>query len=142
MIGVATYSSAGGAGGAGVGRGGLGFVGTAGSITLTFNAAPVPPTPAAPIVPLFYATLDTAGGTCVVDGVRVESGVRVPFLGYSYIPGPDECSRTGFVFIGWARVSTPTLTVELPLLRVWDHVVWRYFIADTYDLVARWKTAP
>ena len=91
------------------------------------------------IVPLVTYSLNTEGGACIVDGARIESGSKHYALGYTYVPGADECSRAGFTFVGWARASAPTVPLDLPLLRVWDSTIWRYFIADSYDLVAVWK---
>lgn len=87
---------------------------------------------------LFWASLDTAGGTCVVDGATVTTTTRTPFLGYRYLPGADECSRSGFSFGGWARKSAPSTVVDLPRLIDEAGGRWRYFIADNNDFVAVW----
>ena len=98
------------------------------------------PTPApAPIVSLHHATLDPNGGTCVTNGIATTTSVRTPFLGYSYIPGAEECTRPGFTFQGWATTKSPNTPISLPLLRGWFDGIWRYFIANSYDLTAVWK---
>ena len=96
-------------------------------------------TPPAPIVSLHHVNLDPNGGTCVTNGIATTTSARTPFLGYSYIPGADECTRPGFTFQGWAATTKPDTVIPLPLLRGWDDGIWRYFIANTYDLIAVWK---
>ena len=102
----------------------------------TALATPAP----APIVSLHHASLDPNGGSCVINRFATTASARTPFLGYTYIPGAAECSRPGFTFQGWAGRAKPETVLELPLLRGWDDGVWRYFIADSYDLTAVWKT--
>ena len=103
------------------------------------SSTPAPSTPA-PIVSLHHASLDPNGGSCVINRFATTASARTPFLGYTYIPGAAECSRPGFTFQGWAGRAKPETVLELPLLRGWDDGVWRYFIADSYDLIATWKT--
>ena len=116
-------------------------------MTSSCPSAPIPITPApapapapAPIVSLHHASLDPNGGSCLINGTATTTSTRTPFLGYTYIPGAEECSRPGFTFQGWAARTKPEAVYALPLLRGWDDGVWRYFIADTYDLIAVWKT--
>ena len=98
------------------------------------------PTPApAPIVSLHHASLDPNGGTCVTNGIATTTSARTPFLGYSYIPSAEECTRPGFTFQGWAATTKPDTVIPLPLLRGWFDGTWRYFIANSYDLTAVWK---
>ena len=96
-------------------------------------------TPPAQIVSLHHANLDPNGGTCVTNGIATTTSARTPFLGYSYIPGAEECTRTGFTFQGWAATTKPDTVIPLPLLRGWFDGIWRYFIANSYDLTAVWK---
>ena len=100
---------------------------------------PRAPTPT-PIVSLHHADLDPNGGSCLMNGTATTTSTRTAFLGYTYIPGAEECSRPGFTFQGWAIQTKPETVFALPLLRGWDDGVWRYFIADTYELIAVWKT--
>ena len=90
---------------------------------------------------LFRVSLDANGGTCVVDDASVTAVTRVPFLGYRYIPGADECTKAGHAFAGWANKTDPTTVVKLPRLIVLLDNTWRYFIADDHDLVAVWTAA-
>ena len=106
---------------------------------IAINCVTTPSPPRAPIVSLHHASLDPNGGTCVTNGFATTTSARAPFLGYSYIPGADECTRTGFTFQGWAATTKPDTVIPLPLLRGWDDGIWRYFIANSYDLVALWK---
>ena len=93
----------------------------------------------APIVSLHHVNLDPNGGTCVTNGIATTTSVRTPFLGYSYIPGAEECTRPGFTFQGWAATTKPDTVIPLPLLRGWFDGIWRYFIANSYVLTAVWK---
>ena len=98
------------------------------------------PTPApAPIVSLHHVNLDPNSGTCVTNGIATTTSARTLFLGYSYIPGAEECTRPGFTFQGWSTTNSPDTPISLPLLRGWFDGIWRYFIANSYDLTAVWK---
>jgi hypothetical protein len=100
----------------------------------------LPPTPTpTPFVVLHFVTLDPNGGSCMMNGIATTTSARTPFLGYSYIPGAEECTRPGFTFLGWATTNNPNTPISLPLLRGWDDGIWRYFIANSYDLIAVWK---
>lgn len=117
------------------------YVATSGGLSISIEAEPEPEPDEArtPIVSLHHAILDPAGGTCVINGVSMMAASRTPFLGYTYIPGAEECRRDGHTFQGWATTNKPDAALPLPLLRSWGDWVWRYFIANTVDLVAVWK---
>ena len=89
---------------------------------------------------LYWTSLDTNGGTCRIDGVNVSSTIRTPYLGYRYIPSADECTRDGHAFSGWAMKTDPGTVLRFPRLIDLNGNVWRYFIADNYDLIAVWVT--
>ena len=110
------------------------------SIAVRCVVASISPAPA-PIVSLHHSSLDPNGGTCVTNGIATTTSARTPFLGYSYIPGAEECTRIGFTFQGWAATTKPDTVIPLPLLRGWDDGIWRYFIANSYDLIAVWKSS-
>ena len=114
------------------------FSGT-GDRVMTSSCPPQSSSPA-PVVSLHHGSLDPNVGSCRMNGTAMTTSTRTPFLGYTYIPGAEECSRPGFTFQGWAIRTKPATVYALPLLRGWDDGVWRYFIADTFDLIAVWKT--
>ena len=87
---------------------------------------------------LYWASLDTNGGTCRIDEVPVSTSVRTPFLGFRYIPTADECTKDGYAFSGWAKKTEPGAVLRLPRLIDMNGNTWRYFIADHYDLIAVW----
>ena len=86
-------------------------------------------------------SIDPNGGRCTFDGLTVTSSTTFFSFGYRYLPGPGECMKDGATFAGWARASSPSTAVSLPLLR---HIeggnVWRYFISDADEFVAVWTT--
>ena len=94
--------------------------------------------PAPSIVPVWSVTVDTKGGSCGEASGALPSS----FIGYRYLPGAAECSRDGFVFTGWARSSSPTTVLNLPLLVDPTDGVRRYFFSESADLVAVWLAAP
>jgi len=95
------------------------------------------PVPAPAIV--FYADIDPAGGVCTHQETQHSDAWKVPFLGYLYIPGADECEQEGFTFKHWAHASDPTVSASLPYLLDWNGMVWRYFVASDVNLVAVWE---
>jgi len=99
-----------------------------------------PPAPVS-FVPLYRATLDPNGGSCVDSTARTETWTT-SFVGYGYLPGPADCTRPGYAFGGWANTSTPTVARSLPLLTDPSTDTKRYFVADNLDLVAVWKPLP
>jgi len=104
------------------------------------DPAPAPePAPAPAPAVLFYADIDPAGGVCTHQGTRHSDAWKVPFLGYLYIPGADECEQEGFTFKHWAHASDPTVSASLPYLLDWNGMVWRYFVASDVNLVAVWE---
>ena len=80
-------------------------------------------------------TLDTSGGSCGA----ATSGTSI---GYRYLPAATECTRPGYTFSGWARTSSPTVSLDLPLLVDPRDGVRRYFVASSLDLVAIWTAQP
>ena len=109
----------------------------------TTSATTTPNTTAAPlpIVYLYEVTLDMTGGSCLLDGQVQNATVSASYLGYRYIPGPDECVKDGFSLAGWA-VSGSTVSASLPLIIDPTDGVWRYFIADDLELTAVWSAHP
>lgn len=101
-----------------------------------------PPTPTpTPVVPVYRATLDPNGGTCVDDTPRTQTWTS-PFLGYRYLPAATDCSRPGFAFGGWADTGTPAVARTFPLLTDPASNTKRYFIAENASLTAIWKPLP
>ncbi|MEY3340691.1 MAG: hypothetical protein RLZZ269_602 [Actinomycetota bacterium] len=98
--------------------------------------------PARSVPQLHWLTIEPGEGTCILDSEVVTTSARTPFLGYRYVPGAAECARIGFVFSGWASRAEPSRQLNLPLLYELEDGVWRYFIADSRDLVALWRQAP
>ena len=99
-----------------------------------------PPSPVS-FVPLYRATLDPNGGTCVDPTARTETWTA-SFVGFRYLPGPSDCTRPGYAFGGWANTTTPTVARNLPLLTDPATNTQRYFVAENLDLVAVWKPLP
>ena len=95
----------------------------------------------APVVALWSATLDPAGGSCV-DGATHSETWTALFLGYRYLPGASDCTRTGFAFTGWANTTTPTTVRTFPLLVDPSDGALRSFIAENVTLVAVWNPLP
>lgn len=103
---------------------------------------PPAPTPAPPvIVPAWRSTLDPSGGVCV-DGVDRSQSWSTTFLGYRYLPGPDDCRRMSFEFAGWAEPSSPYESRPLPLLVDPSDGHRRYFVAENVELIAVWTSLP
>ncbi len=100
-----------------------------------------PPAPSPPIVPLYRATLDPNGGTCVDSTARTETWTA-SFVGYGYLPGPTDCTRSGYAFGGWANKTTPIVARTFPLLTDPSSDTKRYFVAENVDLVAIWNPLP
>ena len=100
-------------------------------------------TPCRPVImPIRRITLDPSGGSCVDSVPRNEPWTSV-FVGYRYLPGPDDCTRPGYTLAGWAERKTPTTVIEdLPLLTDPASNTQRYFIYRDADLVAVWTTEP
>ena len=99
-----------------------------------------PPAPVS-FVPLYRATLNPNGGTCIDSASRTETWTT-SFVGYRYLPGSTDCTRPGYAFGGWANTSTPTIARTFPLLTDPADNTQRYFVADNLDLVAVWKPLP
>ena len=107
------------------------------------TSAPEPePAPAPAPVPLYRVSLYMGDGFCMINGVSETATVSAVFIGYRYIPGPEECERDGFSMSGWANSSDPTTSANLPLLVDPSDGVRRYFIANDSDLTAMWSAHP
>ena len=101
---------------------------------------PAPPAPnTASFVPLWTSTLDPAGGTCGSTTSDHSAPWTESFIGYRYLPAADDCRRTGYEFMGWARSSSPSEVVNLPLLVDPSDGMSRYFVANNVDYVAVWR---
>ncbi len=94
-----------------------------------------------PAVPIRQVSLDPGGGTCLDVTTRTEPWLSV-FVGYRYIPGARDCTRSGYSFVGWAERTTPTTNADLALLDDPTDNVPRYFISRDADLVAVWTLVP
>lgn len=90
-----------------------------------------------PLVPIWRASLDPNGGTCV-DGVTRNEPWSTVFVGYRYLPGATDCARPGHTFAGWADRTTPSTIKTLPLLVDPSRNTRRYFAAQDLDLIAVW----
>ena len=105
------------------------------SVTMYGDRPSVSPSAPTPFTPVFTISIDHAGGSC--GGTN--SGASI---GYRYLPAATECTRPGYTFSGWARASSPTTPLELPLIIDPSDGVLRYFIAESADLVAIWTKQP
>ena len=94
--------------------------------------APLSNSTAAPITAFFTSALDVNGGACT--GGHLTGG----FIGFTYLPGPSDCSRAGYTFGGWANTTTPTVARSFPLLTDPSDGQRRYFVAENVNLVALW----
>lgn len=90
-----------------------------------------------PIVSVWRASLDPNGGACV-DGAARGEPWNSAFIGYRYLPGPSDCTRSGYTFAGWASTTTPTKIRSFPLLIDPASNTRRYFVAENLDLIAVW----
>lgn len=107
--------------------------------TVTPQQAPVPaPTPI-PSIPIWRVSMDPAGGVCDDADVARDAGWTSVFVGYRYLPGPGECEREGYSFVGWADVDTPDVVLTLPLLTDPSDGVKRWFVAANHSVVAVWE---
>jgi YVTN family beta-propeller protein len=110
-------------------------IGPAGCVSVEPQVAPSPS-------PVFAAasrvTMDPAGGVCVDDDVARREVWSSVFVGYRYLPGASDCTRSGFEFAGWARVSSPATVGAFPLLIDPSDGARRAFVAESAELVAVW----
>lgn len=86
-------------------------------------------------------SLDPNGGTCL-DGQSHRDEWTISFRGSRTIPGPDECTREGFVFGGWANTDTPDVVRELPIVDDSATGMRRYQISRDSSLIAIWHALP
>ena len=91
---------------------------------------------AAPTTQLLRSSLDSNGGTCTSGNVSTN------YIGYTYLPGPSDCTREGYTFGGWANRTTPTTARHFPLLTDPSDGRNRYFVAENVDLIAVWAALP
>jgi hypothetical protein len=108
---------------------------------LSICTFPATSSPAPPLTSIWRAVLDPNGGTCTDGTARSQPWTSVS-LGYRYLPGASDCTKPGYTFTGWARTTTPTIPVDLPLLVDPSDGVRRYFVASDTDLVAIWTKNP
>ncbi|MEN9804552.1 MAG: hypothetical protein RIS41_1399 [Actinomycetota bacterium] len=92
------------------------------------------------VVPVYRATLDPAGGTCIDESSRSTPWTSV-FVGYRYLPNDTDCTRPGHVFTGWSDTATGE-PAELPLLTDPSDGQKRSFVASNLDLTATWQPLP
>lgn len=105
----------------------------------TTTAAPAPvPAP----TPVYSVSLDMGEGSCTILGDEKTGEFTQVFIGYLYIPGPEECSREGYMMNGWAHSTDATTSAGLPLLTDPTDGVKRHFIASDMVLVAIWEEIP
>jgi hypothetical protein len=100
-----------------------------------------PPTAVTPVTPIWRVTLDPNGGTCVDSTERTEPWTSV-FVGYRYLPGASDCTRTGYSFAGWGSTANPSTPVTLPNLVDPSDNQRRAFLAANADLIAMWTPDP
>ena len=100
---------------------------------LRFRPRPIP-------VPVWRATLDPAGGTCL-DTTPRESTWTSVFVGYRYLPHATDCTRAGHVFVGWNDTTTGE-PADLPLLTDPSTGTTRHFLAADASLTASWRPLP
>lgn len=86
-------------------------------------------------------SLDPNGGTCI-DGQSHQDEWSISFRGSRTIPGPDECTREGFAFGGWANIDTPDVVRELPIVEDSVTGTRRYQISRDSSLIAIWHALP
>lgn len=102
------------------------------------NCTTIAPQVVAPSIPIWRASMDPAGGSCV-DGSTTHASEWVSvFVGYRYLPGESDCERDGYEFDGWADVASPGVALRLPLLNDPTDGKKRWFVAANHSLVAVW----
>lgn len=106
------------------------------------TTAPTTTQPAPPVVEIIEASIDFDGGQCMVNGQAQSATTSAIGLGYLYLPGPSECSKSGYVFDGWAVNGSNTASASLPLINDPSGDVLRYFIASDMAVKAVWSVAP
>jgi len=88
------------------------------------------------------ASFDPNGGECIFNGTKSSSKYDSFTIGFSFAPGPAECSRPGYAFADWMVKSSPSTSAGLSLLFPDGVPVKRYFVAQSGDFVARWEKLP
>jgi hypothetical protein len=109
--------------------------------TRVFRIATAVAPPPAPVSPIWRASLDPNGGTCVDTTSHTDTWTSV-FVGYRYLPNATDCTRAGYTFTGWANTTTPNTPTGLPLLTDPSDGTRRNFIAANADLIAIWTADP
>lgn len=97
--------------------------------------------PAPPPVPVIRVSLDIGDGSCMVNGIERTGNFTYVSLGYSYLPGPSDCTKNGAPLVNWAEPGT-NQTAALPLLVDPSDGKQRFFVAQDRDLVAVWASTP
>lgn len=100
---------------------------------LRFRARPIP-------VPVWRATFDPAGGTCLDSTPRTATWTSV-FVGYRYLPDATDCTKADHVFVGWNDTTTGE-PAHLPLLTDPTTGTRRHFLAADASLTASWRPLP
>lgn len=90
---------------------------------------------------LRYVNLDPAGGNCFAS-VDHDQPWSESFRRFRFIPGPEECSRAGFVFLGWADADLAEGALALPLLVDPTDGTKRFLVSEDAILIARWAPRP
>jgi len=94
------------------------------------------------VVPIRQVSLDPNGGRCTDGTVEHDSSWLSIYVVYRYLPASSDCSRSGYVFDGWADRSNPSAAKDLPLLTDPLDGTLRYFVAEDVDLIAIWTALP
>ncbi len=128
----------GGAANSGDSQGSIGGDGGDGVVILRWLTVVPTTTPATPI---WRATLDPNGGTCI-DGTPRDIRWTSVFIGYRYLPGDTDCVRPGHTLTGWATTTDPATPITLPELVDPRDGERRAFLAANADLIAVWAENP
>ena len=113
-------------------------IGPANCTVVPQQAAAPAPAPV-PSIPIWRVSMDPAGGVCDDADVARDAEWTSVFVGYRYLPGPGECEREGYSFVGWADVDDPGEVLTLPLLTDPSDGVKRWFVAANHSVVAVWE---
>jgi hypothetical protein len=83
-------------------------------------------------------SVDAAGGSCI-DGSERTSVWRVTFTGFRRLPGPDQCTKPGFQFLGWAAAIESKVVLDLDLVTDRGTGVQSFLLDRRIDVIAVWQ---
>ena len=127
----------GGAANSGDSNGSIGGDGGDGIVVLRWRTVVPAQTPSTPVTPIWRATLDPNGGSCLDGTPRTEPWTSI-FVGYRYLPNGTDCVRPDHKFTGWATTTDPDTPIVLPELVDPVDGERRTFLAANADLIAMW----